>query len=401
MMCGGRGRPPRPARGARSITGARSASASASPGAGAAISRTGAPAPSTTCPGTRRFCRSALARFPPGRFRRHASNGAASRTTSETTASCSATLCAGHHRAAPRVSVTKPACAGAPVRGHARRAPGGGRLPGGRGRVRRDSRWRGPRHLAVRIASSSPRAGWPFRCWAPRRSATRWPSSSASPSWRPQPALVPLALAPDGPWPPSPRSPASASRPKPRCGTARGAPRFVERVLMTHRGLSGPAILQISSYWQFQACAGGPRTPVVLDLLPGRDARGMAHGAPRQPRAAAQPAVRVAPPPPRAGLVRAARLDRPHRTSTPRPARAAMARALNAWTLMPSGTLGYAKAEVTLGGVDTRASPRRRWRPATCRACIFVGEVVDVTGWLGGYNFQWAWSSGWVAGQFA
>ncbi len=81
--------------------------------------------------------------------------------------------------------------------------------------------------------------------------------------------------------------------------------------------------------------------------------------------------------------------------------RESMARALNAWTLMPSGTLGFKKAEVTLGGVDTRALSSQTMESREVPGLYFVGEVVDVTGWLGGYNFQWAWSSGWVAGQYA
>jgi predicted flavoprotein YhiN len=76
-----------------------------------------------------------------------------------------------------------------------------------------------------------------------------------------------------------------------------------------------------------------------------------------------------------------------------------MARALNAWTLTPSGTLGYTKAEVTLGGVDTRALSSQTMEARHVPGLYFVGEVVDVTGWLGGYNFQWAWASGWAAGQ--
>jgi len=79
----------------------------------------------------------------------------------------------------------------------------------------------------------------------------------------------------------------------------------------------------------------------------------------------------------------------------------AAATALNRWALTPSGTLGYAKAEVTLGGVDTAALSSKTMEATAIRGLYFIGEVVDVTGWLGGYNFQWAWSSGWVAGQFA
>ena len=79
----------------------------------------------------------------------------------------------------------------------------------------------------------------------------------------------------------------------------------------------------------------------------------------------------------------------------------AAAQALKGWTLLPSGTLGYAKAEVTLGGVDTDALSSKTMEAKPAPGLYFIGEVVDVTGWLGGYNFQWAWSSGWVAGQVA
>ena len=215
----------------------------------------------------------------------------------------------------------------------------------------------------------------------------------------PQPALVPLALAPENMAALAPLA-GVGFEVEARCGTARGAPRFVERALVTHRGLSGPAILQISSYWQFQASAGGPRAPVVLDLLPGRDAR--AWLAERAGSRTVLPNLLSEVPPRRlahgwCGLHGWTGRDR--RVSSP--AREAMARALNAWTLMPSGTLGYKKAEVTLGGVDTKALSSQTMEARDVSGLYFVGEVVDVTGWLGGYNFQWAWSSGWVAGQYA
>jgi hypothetical protein len=79
----------------------------------------------------------------------------------------------------------------------------------------------------------------------------------------------------------------------------------------------------------------------------------------------------------------------------------AAAQALKGWALLPSGTLGYAKAEVTLGGVDTGGLSSKTMESKAVPGLYFIGEVVDVTGWLGGYNFQWAWSSGWVAGQVA
>jgi predicted flavoprotein YhiN len=78
----------------------------------------------------------------------------------------------------------------------------------------------------------------------------------------------------------------------------------------------------------------------------------------------------------------------------------AIAARLNAWSLMPAGTLGFAKAEITLGGVSTVALSSKTMEATAAPGLYFIGEVVDVTGWLGGYNFQWAWSSGWVAGQF-
>jgi predicted Rossmann fold flavoprotein len=79
----------------------------------------------------------------------------------------------------------------------------------------------------------------------------------------------------------------------------------------------------------------------------------------------------------------------------------AMATALKRWSLMPSGTLGFNKAEVTLGGVDTAGLSSKTMEATSSPGLYFIGECVDVTGWLGGYNFQWAWSSGWVAGQIA
>jgi len=214
----------------------------------------------------------------------------------------------------------------------------------------------------------------------------------------PQPALVPLALAPESMAALAPLA-GVAFGTEARCGTARGAPRFVERALVTHRGLSGPAILQVSSYWQAQAYGRNPRVPVILDLLPGVDAG--AWLAERAGSRAALPNLLAEALPRRFAHGWCAlhgwtgRLD--DYTSS---ARASMARSLNAWTVMPSGTLGFRKAEVTLGGVDTRALSSQTMEAREVPGLYFVGEVVDVTGWLGGYNFQWAWSSGWVAGQY-
>jgi predicted Rossmann fold flavoprotein len=172
-----------------------------------------------------------------------------------------------------------------------------------------------------------------------------------------------------------------------RCGEAA----FRENVLFTHRGLSGPALLQVSSYWR-------PGGEIALDLLPDEDAaerlaearargRGLVRVlAERQPRRFAQAwAERFGPPRPLAECSKAEL--------------GALAARLHAWTLRPSGSEGYAKAEVTVGGVDTRELSSRTLECRRVPGLHFVGEAVDVTGWLGGYNFQWAWASGFAAGQ--
>jgi predicted Rossmann fold flavoprotein len=179
-----------------------------------------------------------------------------------------------------------------------------------------------------------------------------------------------------------------------RCETRAGAgPGFRESLLFTHRGVSGPAVLQASSYWR-------PGQPLTVDLLPGESAAALLEEArargqglvrlleQRQPRRFAQAfAARHAPLRPLAEL-RREELD-------------ALARQLHAWRLSPSETEGYAKAEVTVGGVDTRELSSRSMECRRVPGLYFIGEAVDVTGWLGGYNFQWAWASGFAAGQVA
>jgi predicted Rossmann fold flavoprotein len=173
------------------------------------------------------------------------------------------------------------------------------------------------------------------------------------------------------------------------CVASLGRRSFGEALLFTHRGLSGPAVLQISSYWQ-----GGP---VTLDLLPGTDAAAWLKDRKRaRPKAAlstvfsemlpARLAAALAQPDVRMG-------DAPDR------ALAAVADRLSKWALTPSGTEGFAKAEVTAGGVDTRDLSSRTMMANDVPGLFVIGEAVDVTGWLGGYNFQWAWASGWCAGQ--
>ncbi|HEY4253358.1 MAG TPA: NAD(P)/FAD-dependent oxidoreductase [Roseomonas sp.] len=203
----------------------------------------------------------------------------------------------------------------------------------------------------------------------------------------PAPGLVPLTFAGD-----------DLALMQPLAGVAldvvatAGRARFREAMLFTHRGLSGPAILQASSYWR----AG---EPLLLDLLPGQDALAMLLEAKRaRPKAEARNALAGLLPQRLATALADAHL--PPRIMAEQPDRVlrALAERLARWRLIPSGTEGYAKAEVTLGGIDTDALSQRDMQAKAVPGLFVVGEAVDVTGWLGGYNFQWAWSSGFVAG---
>jgi predicted Rossmann fold flavoprotein len=170
-----------------------------------------------------------------------------------------------------------------------------------------------------------------------------------------------------------------------------GRAAFREAVLFTHRGLSGPAVLQASSYWQ-----GGP---VVLDLFGGTDALAyLKERRQSRPRAglASVLAERL---PARLATALAERARPQPMADLPNRVLSAVAGQLSGWSVTPSGTEGYAKAEVTLGGVDTRDLSSRTLAANDVPGLFVIGEAVDVTGWLGGYNFQWAWSSGWCAGE--
>lgn len=168
---------------------------------------------------------------------------------------------------------------------------------------------------------------------------------------------------------------------------------FDEAVLFTHRGLSGPAVLQISSYWR----AGDP---VLVDLLPGQDmAAALRTAKATQGKAALRTVLgRWLPERLARHLEEAAGIAAPMAELTGA-VLDRIAAQLNGWRLVPVGSEGYRTAEVTLGGVDTRALDGRTMEAKAVPGLYFIGEVVDVTGWLGGYNFQWAWSSGWAAGQ--
>ncbi|MDG4866665.1 NAD(P)/FAD-dependent oxidoreductase [Guyparkeria sp. 1SP6A2] len=174
-----------------------------------------------------------------------------------------------------------------------------------------------------------------------------------------------------------------------------GGMRFEEPMLFTHRGLSGPAVLQISSFWQ-------PGEPLSIDLLPGRNVTGELSA-----RRAERPQGTVLQYldehlPRRLGRV----LCEWHDWSRPLQEYSQIeleqvAEALQRWQIRPAGTEGYRTAEVTLGGVDTQALSSQTMESRDQAGLFFIGEVVDVTGHLGGHNFQWAWASGVAAGQVA
>ena len=175
-----------------------------------------------------------------------------------------------------------------------------------------------------------------------------------------------------------------------------GDGRFRESLLFTHRGLSGPSILQVSSYWQ----QAGAAEPIHIDLLPGVDVRAWFA---QERRSRATPAALLAQRLPKRFAQQwsdAQGLAKPMAELSDRALEDA-ARALGDWPVQPSGTLGYNKAEVTLGGVDTRGLSSKTMQALAVPGLFFIGEVVDVTGHLGGFNFQWAWASGRAAGEAA
>jgi predicted Rossmann fold flavoprotein len=170
-----------------------------------------------------------------------------------------------------------------------------------------------------------------------------------------------------------------------------GKTAFDEALLFTHRGLSGPAILQISSYWR----EGGE---VVLDLLPGIDAMALLRAA-RQSNGKQSPHTFLSTLLPRRLTIEIAEGETGTLGALPDAKLQVLADRINKWRVTPAGSEGYRTAEVTLGGIDTRDLDSKTMQAKKTPGLYFIGEVVDVTGWLGGYNFQWAWSSGWCAGQ--
>jgi predicted Rossmann fold flavoprotein len=164
---------------------------------------------------------------------------------------------------------------------------------------------------------------------------------------------------------------------------------FREKMLITHRGLSGPAILQASSYWQ-------PGHAVEVDLAPGNNVTAplFVRNA-RRDNSSALTVLRAVLPSRMAE--RWLELNPPDNWTNA--SLEQFERGLHAWRIMPSGSEGYAKAEVTAGGVDSNELDAKTMESRKVPGLYFIGEVVDVTGWLGGYNFQWAWASGASAGR--
>ena len=174
-----------------------------------------------------------------------------------------------------------------------------------------------------------------------------------------------------------------------------GRQAFTNAMLLTHRGLSGPAILQISSYWREGDALG-------IDLLPAHDIPALL-AAWQAGRRDAQPQPLLAEVLPKRFAQRLVEHWLPNRPMRQfnAPELEDIARTLSAWPVIPSGTEGYRTAEVTLGGVDTDGVSSTTMMSRHVPGLYFIGEVVDVTGWLGGYNFQWAWASGRAAGMAA
>lgn len=211
-----------------------------------------------------------------------------------------------------------------------------------------------------------------------------------------RPGLVPLTF--DGPsWQPFVPLAGIALEVDVSTGSGKGrnAKRgyFREDLLFTHRGLSGPAILQISSYWT-------PGTPIMLDLLPEMDvAEELIASKTTQKKQLGNMLAQWLPARLAEGLLVANGFAPDARLPDMADARLRkLGDAINRWAIVPNGSEGYKKAEVTLGGVDTRELSQQTMMANKVPGLYFIGETVDVTGWLGGYNFQWAWASGYAAG---
>ncbi len=172
-----------------------------------------------------------------------------------------------------------------------------------------------------------------------------------------------------------------------------GRQRFRENILFTHRGLSGPAILQISSYWR-------EGDPLSLDLAPGLEVESFLRERKRgRPRAELRNVLAETLPARLAYAMAEAVTVDGTMANLPDRSLAAIAARLKRWQVVPAASEGWSKAEVTVGGIDTAALSSKTMEAREVSGLYVIGEAVDVTGWLGGYNFQWAWSSGWCAGE--
>ncbi|WP_242115818.1 NAD(P)/FAD-dependent oxidoreductase [Sphingomonas lacusdianchii] len=202
----------------------------------------------------------------------------------------------------------------------------------------------------------------------------------------PRPALVPLTL------PPEDALFRELSGVATEVVAGAGKAQFREAALFTHRGLSGPAILQASSYWRH-------REAVTIDFVPDQPPGWLLATKRARPRAGLRSALGAALPD-RLAEALAAKFEVTGELGNARDAVLGdIERRLSGWQFHPNGTEGFAKAEVTVGGVATDGLNQKTMAAKHLPGLYVIGEAVDVTGWLGGYNFQWAWSSGWAAGQ--
>lgn len=207
--------------------------------------------------------------------------------------------------------------------------------------------------------------------------------------WPPSAGLVPFTLGPE-----------EKSHIAPLSGIAVNASVsvkdhiFRENILFTHRGLSGPAILQISNYWQ-------PGQTLTIDWLPDTEiSTALSEAAQKHPRQQLKTFISQSLPQRLCALLLDESLATKELVRLNRDEIERVVQQLKRWTITPAGTEGYRTAEVTRGGVDCDAISSKTMEVQTLPGLFFIGEVLDVTGWLGGYNLQWAWSSGWCAGQY-
>ncbi|MFZ4527802.1 MAG: NAD(P)/FAD-dependent oxidoreductase [Undibacterium curvum] len=209
----------------------------------------------------------------------------------------------------------------------------------------------------------------------------------------PRPALVPLTFDAQS-WAPFIPLAGISLEVDIATGDKKQKMQFREDLLFTHRGLSGPAVLQISSFWQ-------PGTAIRINLLPDVDlAEELLSGKNSSKKNLANFLAQYLPARLADGLLQAHGFDGAAKLAEMQDKRLRLlGEKLNRWELMPSGSEGYKKAEVTRGGVDTRELSQQTMMVTKVPGLYFIGEAMDVTGWLGGYNFQWAWASGFAAGS--